>query len=46
MRNEKSEMRNSIAHIKAKAFAVRIVKFTQFFAERKARTSIVETDTA
>ena len=35
MRNEKSEMRNSIAHIKAKAFAVRIVKFTQFLQNEK-----------
>ena len=36
MRNQKGEMRNSIAHTKAKAFAVRIVKFAQFLQnERK-----------
>ena len=28
-------MRNSVAHIKAKAFAVRIVKFTQFLQKEK-----------
>lgn len=28
-------MRNSVAHIKAKAFAVRIVKFTQFLQKRR-----------
>ena len=28
-------MRNSVAHIKAKAFAVRIVKFTQFLQNNK-----------
>ena len=28
-------MRNSVAHIKAKAFAVRIVKFTQFLQKDK-----------
>ena len=33
--NEKGEMRNSVAHIKAKAFAVRIVKFTQFLQKEK-----------
>ena len=36
MRNQKGERRNSIAHTKAKAFAVRIVKFAQFLQnERK-----------
>jgi four helix bundle protein len=35
MRNEKGEMRKSVAHIKAKAFAVRIVKFSKFLENEK-----------
>ena len=34
-RKQKAEMGDSIAHIKAKAFAVRIVKFTQFLQNDK-----------
>ena len=34
-RKKKEEMRNSVAHIKAKTFAVRIVKFTQFLQNEK-----------
>ena len=32
---QKGEMKNSVAHIKAKTFAVRIVKFTQFLQNEK-----------
>ena len=35
MRNEKGEMRKSVAHIKAKAFAVRIVKLSKFLENEK-----------
>lgn len=35
MRKEKGEMRKSVAHIKAKAFAVRIVKFSKFLENEK-----------
>ena len=35
MRNEEGEMRKSVAHIKAKAFAVRIVKFSKFLENEK-----------
>ena len=35
MKNEKGEMRKSVAHIKAKAFAVRIVKFSKFLENEK-----------
>ena len=35
MRNEKGEMRKSVAHIKAKAFAVRIVRFSKFLENEK-----------
>lgn len=35
IKKEKAEMGDSIAHIKAKAFAVRIVKFTQFLQNDK-----------
>lgn len=35
MKNEKWEMKDSVAHIKAKAFAVRIVKFSKFLENEK-----------
>ena len=35
MRNEKGEMRKSVAHVKSKAFAVRIVKFSKFLENEK-----------
>ena len=35
MKNEKGELRKSVAHIKAKAFAVRIVKFSKFLENEK-----------